>query len=402
MRLLTRSALGLALALAAGSASAQQAPGSELGKSERAALLALTTALDARNYPAATTALNTAQASARTGYARYLASALQLRLGIESNNYGLQSSAIDAMVASGAAPAAELPQLLQNQGALAVSAGKLDKAETAYTRWAELAPNDPAALLALSQVKNDRKKTAEAIALLDRAIDIRQAAGQPVPESWRKRGLKLAFDTRLGPQSAKFSRGLVAHYPTPENWRDALLAYRDVTPPDEAGRLDLMRLMRSTKALGGERDYLELAQALNAAGLGAEAKAVLDEGVAGKMVDPTKGGFKELIAAAAKKAAAERAGLAGLQTKALGADTGTAALGAGDKLFGAGDYAKAATLYRAAVAKGSVDADIANTRLGMALALAGQRAEAEAALRAVSARRSDLAGFWLLWLGQRA
>jgi hypothetical protein len=38
----------------------------------------------------------------------------------------------------------------------------------------------------------------------------------------------------------------------------------------------------------------------------------------------------------------------------------------------------------------------------MALALAGQRAEAEAALRAVTGPRSQIAAYWLAWLGQRA
>ena len=42
-----------------------------------------------------------------------------------------------------------------------------------------------------------------------------------------------------------------------------------------------------------------------------------------------------------------------------------------------------------------------NVRLGAALALAGRRPEAEAALRAVTGPRADLAGFWLAWLARR-
>jgi Flp pilus assembly protein TadD len=62
---------------------------------------------------------------------------------------------------------------------------------------------------------------------------------------------------------------------------------------------------------------------------------------------------------------------------------------------------KAAALYRAAIEKGSIDANVANTRLGIALARAGQRAEAEAAFRAVGGARADLANLWLVWLSQR-
>ena len=45
---------------------------------------------------------------------------------------------------------------------------------------------------------------------------------------------------------------------------------------------------------------------------------------------------------------------------------------------------------------------VVNTRLGIALALGGHKAEAEAAFKQVSGPRTDLAGFWLLWLSQRA
>jgi hypothetical protein len=49
-----------------------------------------------------------------------------------------------------------------------------------------------------------------------------------------------------------------------------------------------------------------------------------------------------------------------------------------------------------------VDANAVNTRLGMALALAGQKAEAETAFRAISGPRSELANLLLVWLSQRA
>ena len=390
--------LGLALALAAAPASAQTG---SLNKQEREALQALVTAVQARDYSAATSALATAQAAARSAYARYLASALQLRLGAETNNVGLQMTALDSMIGSGVAPAAELPNLYKNKGALAQQIGKYEDAEQAFARWAELAPNDSEALIALAEVRNLRKKIPESAAALDRAIDVRKAAGQPVPESWYKRGFKQAFDGRLPEATLEFSQGLVAAYPTRENWRDALLAYRDLVPLDAAAKIDLWRLMHSADALAGERDYVAFAQALSEAGYAAEAKAVLDKGVAAKMVDPAKADAKALIAATGKKAAANRAALKGLESKAASAKTGEAALAAGDALLATGEHAKAADQYRAALEKGSVDTALVQNRLGMALALAGQKAEAETALRAVTGPRAGLANYWLLWLAQR-
>ena len=103
MRPVTNSALAaLAFWALSAPASAQQAV--SLGKEERAALRALNTALQVRDYSAAANALSAAQNSARSSYARYLASALQYKLGVETNNVGLQQTAIDAMLGSGAVP----------------------------------------------------------------------------------------------------------------------------------------------------------------------------------------------------------------------------------------------------------------------------------------------------------
>jgi hypothetical protein len=119
------------------------------------------------------------------------------------------------------------------------------------------------------------------------------------------------------------------------------------------------------------------------------------------MISPSEGTFKALIASTTKAAAAGRTGLGAKETAAMAAATGTAAAGVADTML-AGDYAKAATLYRAALAKGAVDPNLVNTRLGIALASAGQKAEAEAALRAVTGPRAEIAALWLALLSRRA
>jgi tetratricopeptide (TPR) repeat protein len=306
------------------------------------------------------------------------------------------------MIGSGVAAPAELSQLYRNQAALFQNAGKLDKAEAVMTRYLETAPNDLDGMLGLAQIKHDRKKPQEALTLIDRAIDLRKASGQPVPESWYRRGTALALQNKMMPQALRLSRALVAAYPTPVNWRDAVLVHRDAVGADGEASLDAWRLMRTTNALAGERDYLQLAQVLSSSGLPSESKAVLDEGVSAKMVDAGKATYKELLASTGKRAATDRAGLNARQTKAMAAATGTEALKVGDAFLAQGDFAKAATLYQAALQKGSVDASLVNTRLGIALARAGQRTEADAAFRAVTGPRAEIANLWLVWLAQRA
>ena len=411
MKLVSRIALGAALALGVsvpvfaqqGQQAAAPAPRQfNFSKEERAALLALQTAVDAKDTAAATPALAAARAAAKGSDAKYAIAGLQLRLGLATQNLKMQSEAIDAMIASGGVAQADLPQLYSNQAALANQAGDLNRAEFSLTQLVALTPNDPNNLVMLAEVKNKRNKTAEALPLLERAFEMRRASGQAVPENWYKRALKLSYDSKLAPQSLKFSRDLVAAYPTQQNWRDTLLIYQELSGLDKVTQLDLYRLKRAAKALAGERDFMEMANELDKGGLPGESRAVLEEGVSMRMIDASKSPFKELLAASRARVGEDKASLPSQEKKALAAATGTAALNTADAYYGYGDYAKAATLYRAALQKGGVDANLVNTRLGMALAQSGQRAEAETAFRAVTGPRAELANYWMLWLSKRA
>ncbi|MEA3017142.1 MAG: hypothetical protein QOI38_1864, partial [Sphingomonadales bacterium] len=110
--------------------------------------------------------------------------------------------------------------------------------------------------------------------------------------------------------------------------------------------------------------------------------------------------FRELLAAANGRIPADRADLPASQRTALAAATGTSALRTGDAFLGYARYPEAIALYQAALQKGGVDANLVNTRLGIAYALSGQRQLAETTFRAVTGPRADLAAFWMLWLQQ--
>lgn len=385
-----------------GAATAAEAPRTfNLTKSDRAVLSPLVTAIRTGNYAAAQAALATARSGVSSADARYLVSAEQFRLGVATNNRQLQGEAIDAMLASGLAPAAEVPDLLLNQASLAVSAGNWDKAEASLNRLLQLQPANSAALAAMATFKTIDRDYAATVNLVHRLVEQHRAAGRPVSEGVLKYGLNYATMAAMPPQAMAFARGLIANYPSPQNWRDVLLTYRDMARPDGSAELDLWRLVRASKALAGERDYLALASMLDRAGLAGEAKSVIDEGVAANMISASDSEASQLRRTLTTKAAQEAKGLAAKEKAALAAATGVDALAVGDAYLGQAEYAKAASLYQAALQKGSVDPNLVNTHLGLALAMSGQKAGAEAALRAVTGPRADLAAFTLLWLAQR-
>jgi tetratricopeptide (TPR) repeat protein len=409
---------GAALAVSAAAAQQPLAPAAArpltLTGAERAALLALRAAAAGPDRIAQDAALAAARAAATGADARYAVAHYQAEIARARGDGRMLGEAVDALVASGLATADELPSLVANQAARAYAIGEYQRSERLLARAVELQPSNPALLADHAQlrslastalIRNGRQAEGqaamrEAVAMLSRAIELQRASGQIVPESWYLRALALAFDSRQAPQGIALARSLVTYYPTPLNWRDALLSYRQLAAPDPALDLDVRRLLRAAGALSGERDYLELAQALRAANP-SEAKAVLDEGVSRGMLDPAEAQVRSAITAATRPATTERTGLARARTQAMAAATGGAARGAGDAHFGNAQYAEAVELYGAALQKGGEDTNLVNTRLGAALALAGRRAEAEAAFRSVTGPRADLAGFWLAWLARR-
>jgi tetratricopeptide (TPR) repeat protein len=420
MKSVSRIALGVALVLGGasvvatapaeaqkrkkGEAAAAQPAGPTLSKAERAALLPVQTAITAKDWATAQTALSAATGAVTSPGGRYAIGRFQLEIGVGTNNVALQSQGLENLVASGQVGAADLPVIYRNQAVLANNAGNKAKAEAAFAKVVELTPNDPEALISLAQVKSEMKKPAEAVQLISRAIDMKKAAGQPVNESWYKYALKLAFDGRQNPAlreaSQKLSRDLVTAYPTKENWRDSLLIFRDTNNLDAAADLDLLRFMRASGALAGERDWYDLVDGLYKNGNYAEAKAVLDEGTSKRMIDPKKAAFAELIRLTTARMSGDRASLPGEESKAMAAAGGATALKIGDAFYGYGDHAKAIALYRAALTKGGVDANLVNTRLAMALLASGDRAGAQAAFRSLTGARQNLGAFWLAWLAR--
>lgn len=373
-----------------------------LERAESAAILPFYQAVQAQSWDAATAALPAAEAGAQTPAGRFLVGQLLFSVGTGTQNAQTQARAVDLMLASGGAPADRLPILMNAQVDFAIQAQNWPAAEAALTRMIEVNPNDTAALSRLAQVKTRLNKRDEATGLFRRVLEISQASGQQAPEAVYQTMLATAYEARQAPQALEAARQLVAAYPTPTNWRSALAIYRQLSGLTGAVDLDARRLMRAARALEGERDYVDFADALNRSGLPGEAKAVLDEGFARNQFQGGANIARELQTAASARVTEDRASLPGLRSTALGASgTGQQARTAGDVFYGYGEYADAAALYRAALQKGGEDANLLNLRLGASLAQAGQRAEAEAALRAVTGERAGIAQFWLLWLQRR-
>jgi tetratricopeptide (TPR) repeat protein len=372
----------------------------DISKQARPALAELQAAVNAKDTANIPAKLAVAQAKAKTADDRYLIAQMQLKAAVDSNNMEAAAQAIDAMLASGVASPSELAGLYESSGQINYNIKAFDKAGTALEQSLKYSPNNVDTMIMLAETRNAQGRVPDAVAMIQKAIATRKQAGQTPDEKWFKRAIALSYNAKL-PVASSIALDWVAAYPTPNNWRDAIRIYQTGSQLDDAGMIDSMRLAQAVNALTGESDYFRLANTLVNKGYAGEAKLVLEQGFAANRISKAKPTFSQLYSVATTKSQGDRASLAGQATAALAAPDAKKAMVVADAYYGYGDYAKAAELYRAALGKAGVDKDLANLRLGMALARSGDKAGATAALNAAGGAQVEVAKLWKVYVVTR-
>ena len=408
MKLVSSVALGAALLLGsttsvfAAKEKVPAAPAYKIAPNVRPLLATAQAAVKAKD-PTAGEKVAAAEAIATQPDEKFVAAQLRLELAISTADKAAQRKAINAIIASGSTNISNLPRLQYSSGSLAYEARDYAAALPAFIEAERLGYKDDDILILIADTYFRTNNVSAGLPYVDKAIATSEAAGKKAPEAWYKRAASAAYNAKMSAEASKWTRAQVRAYPTAENWRSALVIYRDSGPRDGQLNLDVFRLMRQSKALAGERDYYELASLAAERGLVGEAKSVLDEGQATSAFPAGSKAIADIRSIVNPKLAADRASLATSERQAGTAATGKLAAATADAYLGYGDNAKALALYKTAMTKGGVDADAVNTRMGIALARLGQKAEAKAAFAAVKpGPRAEIAAFWSLWVDQQA
>ena len=360
-------------------------------KAAQPALIALQNAINAGDANAIRAAAAAAQAASTTKEDRYMVGQLQLKGALQRNDDAAASAAIDVIAGSGFLDSARVASLYSSLGGKLLKQKQYAEAATLLNRAAALTPGDLQAQILVGDAYLAGRQNAQALAIYQKALAARQAAGQKPDEGLYRRAVQAAFDGK-SPAAADLSRQWVSAYPNKDSWRNSIAIFMTESKPDDDGVLDLLRLMRATGALTGP-DIETYVVALTDASNFIEAQTVLDQasGVDGATVQKLK----------ASLAGKPRVTAAELASAAKSAQSPTALLRIADRYYGLGDYANAAATYRAAKAKG-VEASLADLRTGIALAGTGDKAAAAAALKSVGGARAGIAQYWLLYLQGRA
>lgn len=370
----------------------------EITKEARAALQALQEAVRAKNTAEFAERLAAAEAVAKNADEKYFVAKMRLEHAITIGDKAAQLTSLESLIASGAADPAETVLTQRLIAQLAQEAGDYAKSEAALAAVLAADANDLEATVNMARAKMELDKQSEALELLQRAIALSKAAGQTPPESWYRNALQIAHGQRNSVLASRLAEEVLQAYPGKENFGNLIAISAPVIARDEEAYVDLLRLMQVSGTMRQADDYLRLAEYLDYNRNWGEAKAVLDAAASAGKSGPK---HSALLSKVTARLAEDRAALPSAEPKARGAADGKLAASLAEVYAGYGDYTKAAELYRLALQKGGVDADLVNTRLGIALAKGGQRAEAEAALKAVTGSRETVADLWLAWLAQR-
>lgn len=398
----TLAAAAILPALPASAAKKPQPTGPQIVMSDafRTQMASAKTAL--RSGDTATAAGIASSLRPSSDFEAYAAAGLRFELASRRSDVQAQRLALTDMFKTNAVPVGEAPRLRFLAGYFSYAVGNYDDALAQLGYAKTLGYDETDALLLTADIHLRRGKPKDARPFVDAAMARERAAGRAIPVAWYDRAISLAYQAGDWDAVGGLYRERLALGASKGEWRSALANAMTAPGIDKQAMLDLYRLQAANGAMASERDYQGYAAFAEKSGYNAEAKAIIEAGRSAGKLTPTQAATSQLFKTVSPKASKEIAALPAMVAKAAKSNKGDAALDAGDAYFSLGQYPQAVEQYRLALAKGSVDVDHVNSRLGVALARSGDLAGGKAALGQVSGKWASVAGFWSVWVDQQS
>jgi tetratricopeptide (TPR) repeat protein len=355
------------------------------------------------------------KAAIKTEDDRFQAGVFGTQIGREAKNNAIVADGVDLVLASTSTPADQRAIYTFQKAAIAYDAKDWPNAEI-WLQKAHSAGYKSTAIqggveMLISDAMVQQKKYPEALDWLQKSIDASKVAGAAaLPANTYARAANIAIKSKQNPLISKWMKTLVRSNGSADFWHDALIQSYSSVNYDVQETLDLVRLLRRVGAMKYEQNYGMYVDAADKRRLPAEVVSVLDEGFKAGTISKTNLKFSEDYNDAKTRLTADRALLGTVERDAQNAKTGYDAMLSGDILLAYSEYAKAAAIYEAALAKGGMadrdgkdQTDRALTRLGIAKLNMGDAAGARAAFgKITSANRRELADYWLIHMDQAA
>jgi tetratricopeptide (TPR) repeat protein len=284
-------------------------------------------------------------------------------------------------------------------GQTAYTEGNYAKAIDRFTKAQAAGSTEPSLPIFIADSYFKSNRTAEGLAIAEKSYQANKAANRLTPEDEIARAAQASLNAKSAKDELVWLTRLVESYPTPTNWHDLLVIYRDAHPLSAQGILDLYRLMKVTKSFKSPSEVEEYAiTALDKRGLPGEAKAAMEDAMTAGIITKLSPSMAEIKNVATAKSGPDRSSLPASEKQAASAANGKIAKGTADAYFGYKEYTKASEMYKLAQTKGGVEPRLTSMGLGESYALGGAKDDAIAAFGGVTGEAADLANFWVMWL----
>jgi hypothetical protein len=338
--------------------------------------------------------LQTAEAQATQPFDKLKQGEMTRNVGVLMNDPAMQHKGLVMMLDSGQTSPESLGQVQYLAGVTAYQSGSYDVAarylKQSFDGGYRDTQNMIQPLLADSYKRSNNPQAA--LDMVKQELEAAKASGAKPSETSIRSALQASYDAKQLAPSTEYAAMLAQYYPNAASWNISTSIVRQLASLPNAENLDLMRLMSATGAMKDKRDYLEYLQNVDPRAFPGEAVKIMDQGLSKNLL--TQADVPDR-ANTAGRVAADKASLPATERDALKpAATVAQVTGAADVFLSYEDYAKAETLYKAALGKPGVDANKANLRLGMAQAMQGKSADAQGTLAQVTGTRAPVAKLW--------
>ncbi|MCX7172020.1 MAG: hypothetical protein NTY41_17545 [Proteobacteria bacterium] len=359
----------------------------------------------ARQYRAAQAKIDEADAVAqKTPYELYLIARTRVATAFADSQTELAARSFAAAMAFDRLTNAELRDISR---ALATQFyNKADYANAAAwaSRSLEKGGPDPQLEVLLTQSHYLGNNFARAASLLQQLNRADEAAGRVTTESqlqlWVNCELKLSRNAGVVTALEK----LVVSYPKRNYWNDLIRRIQRAPEFSERLTLDAYRLQRYAGSLDSADELLEMAELAMQAGFPLEAKQVVDQGYADKVLgigaDAAK--HKKMQDQANKGVTEDLKALAQDEQRALKAKTAITPVNTGFNFVLHGQFEKGIALIERGIAKGGLRfPEDAKLKLAMAYSYAGQKLNAAQVFKTIAGAdgTADLARLWMIRIG---
>lgn len=375
--------------------------GPKNSKEFTAVIVPVQTVMAGEDPAAAKPLLDNVLAQQWTGYDQFVAGQFAVNLGATLKDQDLQEKGLIAMIASGFAPADQMPVFNFYLGNFAFGDERWGEAEHYFQTAYDLGyrANNFEPLLAETFFK--RNMSGEGLAKWNQIINDANASQTKAPETWYRLARDRALATGNMDVYATWAAKWASAYPSADSWADAVAATRRTSQADSTQNLELLRFMKTAGALKTSSDYKEYAEEAQRKNLYGEVVAVLEEGQQKGIVSSSHPMIAEVLAPARRELSADKASLPAQPSGVRGSGSSSVMMNFADVWLGYKNFDKAVAFYEAGLSKPGADMNRGYMGIGTAHAYAGDYAAAKQAFSKVSGTRAPLAGMWQTWIGQQ-